>query len=138
VHPVRPGETLPSLAFRYGTTVLALRELNGLHRLGLLVPGQELIIPPPAVPTFEDRRFPPVSIRPAPGVQGQTIFVSVQSDDRLDLSGALSDRPLSFVREGELYWALLGLEALTPPGAYLLDLLAVESSTGDRSRCGKP
>jgi murein DD-endopeptidase MepM/ murein hydrolase activator NlpD len=132
VHPVRPGETLPSLAFRYGTTVLALRELNGLHRLGLLVPGQELIIPPPAVPTFEDRRFPPVSIRPAPGVQGQTIFVSVQSDDRLDLSGALSDRPLSFVREGELYWALLGLEALTPPGAYLLDLLAVESSTGDR------
>ncbi len=105
VHPVRPGETLPSLAFRYGTTVLTLRELNGLHRLGLLVTGQELLVPPPAVPTFEDRRFPPISIRPAPAVRGQTVFVSVQSDDRLDLSGSLSDQPLSFVREGR---AVLG------------------------------
>jgi murein DD-endopeptidase MepM/ murein hydrolase activator NlpD len=132
VHPVRPGEILPSLAFRYGTTVTALREANGLHRLGLLTTGQELIIPPPAVSTLEDHRFPPISIRPAPVVQGQTVFVSVQSDDSLELSGSLSDRPLSFVREDEQYWALLGLDALTPPGAYPLDLLAVEASTGDR------
>jgi len=132
VHPVRPGETLPSLAFRYGTTVLALRDLNGLHRLGLLVTGQELIIPPPALPALEDRRFPLVSIRPSPVIQGQTVFVSVQSSASLELSGSLSDRPIAFVREGGHYWALLGLEALAPPGAYPLDLLAVEASTGDR------
>ncbi|MBN1136458.1 MAG: LysM peptidoglycan-binding domain-containing protein [Anaerolineae bacterium] len=132
VHPVRPGETLPSLAFRYGTTALALRDLNGLHRHGLLVPGQELIIPPPAVPAIRDRRFPKVSIRPAPAVQGQTIFVAVESDASLKLSGSFLDEPLAFVRDRGQYWALFGLDVLTPPGAYPLDLLAVEASTGDQ------
>jgi len=132
VHPVRPGDTLPSLAFRYGTTVLALREQNGLDRLGLLVTGQELVIPSPALPTLEDRRFPAVLIRPAPVAQGQTIFVAVRSDARLKLSGALLDQSLAFTRDGEQYWALLGLDALTSPGTFALDLLAVEASTGDR------
>jgi len=132
VHPVHPGETLPSLAFRYGTTVLALRELNGLPRLGLLVAGQELIIPPPIAPTFEDRRFPPLSIRPAPVVQGQTIFVAVESGDPLRLSGSFLDQPLAFMRDRDQYWALLGLDALTPPGVYPLDLLAVDPSSGDQ------
>ena len=131
VHPVRPGETLPSLAFRYHTTPLALRELNGVGRLGLLAAGQELIIPP-AVPALEDRRFPAVSVSPPLVVQGQTLFVDVQSGDRLELSGSVSDQPLTFSREGEQYWALLGFDALTPPGAYLLSLSAVEASTGDR------
>ena len=132
VHPVRPGETLPSLAFRYGATPLALRELNGLHRLGLLVTGQELVIPPPAAPSIEDRRFPAVSVRPSPVVQGQTVFVAVESDASLKLSGSFLDRPLAFVRDRDRYWALLGVGALTSPGAYPLDLLAVEPSTGDR------
>ena len=132
VHPVRSGETLPSLAFRYGTTVLALRELNGLGRLGLLAAGQELVIPPPAVPAIEDRRFPTVSIRPSPVVQGQTIFVTVESEAGLQLSGSLLDRPLAFTRDRERYWALLGVGALTSPGAYPLDLVAVEAATGDQ------
>ena len=131
VHPVRPGDTLPTLAFRYGTTVLALRERNGLDRLGLLLTGQELVIPP-ALPTLEDRRFPPLSITPAPAVQGQTIFVTVPSDVSLSLSGTFLDQPLAFTRDGEYYWALLGLYALTAPGTYPLELLAVEASTGDR------
>jgi murein DD-endopeptidase MepM/ murein hydrolase activator NlpD len=132
VHPVRSGETLPSLAFRYGTTILALRELNGLDRRGLLLTGQELVIPPPAAPALEDRRFPSISIRPAPVVQGQTIFVAVQSDASLKLSGSFLDQPLAFVRDRDQYWALLGLDALTSPGTYPLDLLAVEAFTGDQ------
>ncbi len=132
VHPVRPGETLPSLAFRYGTTILALRELNGLGRLGLLAAGQELVIPPPAAPAIEDRRFPAVSIRPSPIVQGQTIFVGVESDASLKLSGSFLDQPLAFIRDRERYWALFGVGALTSPGVYPLDLVAVEAATGDQ------
>lgn len=44
VHTVYPGETLYSLAARYGTTVTAIRERNGLRTTILLV-GQRIIIP---------------------------------------------------------------------------------------------
>lgn len=44
VHTVYPGETLSSLAARYGTTVAAIRQRNGLRSNVLLV-GQKLIIP---------------------------------------------------------------------------------------------
>jgi murein DD-endopeptidase MepM/ murein hydrolase activator NlpD len=132
VHPVRPGDTLPSLAFRYNTTVFALRELNGLHRLGLLLAGQELMIPPPAAPTLKDRRLPALSIGPAPAVQGQTLFVAVKSEASLKLSATFLDQPLAFARDRDQYWALFGLDALTKPGAYPLHLSAVEPSTGDQ------
>ena len=55
VHAIRPGEVLPALAFRYGTTVWALRVENDLNRLGLLWPGQELSIPSP---TAEHSKVP--------------------------------------------------------------------------------
>lgn len=44
VHTVYPGETLSSLASRYGTTIAAIRERNGL-RSNVLQVGQKLIIP---------------------------------------------------------------------------------------------
>jgi membrane-bound lytic murein transglycosylase D len=48
-HRVRRGETLGTIARRYGTTVAALQRLNGLSAKSRLRTGQTLRVPPPAV-----------------------------------------------------------------------------------------
>lgn len=45
VHVVRRGETLWSIALRYGTTPWAIAVANGLRNPSLIYPGQRLIIP---------------------------------------------------------------------------------------------
>lgn len=45
VHVVRPGENLYRIALRYGVTVHALVELNGIYNPGHIVSGQKLLIP---------------------------------------------------------------------------------------------
>ena len=132
VHPVQPGEVLPSLAFQYGTTFWALRDKNDLHRLGLLWPGQKLQIPPSTAPTSGTLRFPEISASPARVVQGRTMLIQVQGEDALNLSGSCLGQDLLFVDEGEgFYWALVGVDALTPPGSYPLALAATEAGSGD-------
>ena len=131
VHPVRSGETLSSLAFRYGTTVWLLREVNELHRLGLLLPGQELTIPPVTAPHSGVPGLPEISASPAPVVQGQTMLFEVQGQGRLEVAGSFLEQDLLFVEEGPRYWALAGVDALTPPGGYLLALRITEVDSGD-------
>jgi murein DD-endopeptidase MepM/ murein hydrolase activator NlpD len=132
VHPVRAGETLPLLAFRYGTTVWALREANDLDRLGLLWPGQDLDIPPPTAATAATPDYPAISASPAPVAQGRTMAVQVEGRAAMDLSGSFLGQDLVFVGEEGHYWALVGVDALAPPGAYRLPLKAIEADTGDR------
>ncbi|MGQ9598613.1 MAG: LysM peptidoglycan-binding domain-containing protein [Anaerolineae bacterium] len=45
VHVVQQGETLSSIAARYGTTVQAIAQANGLSNLNLVYVGQRLVIP---------------------------------------------------------------------------------------------
>lgn len=45
VHIVRPGENLYRIALRYGTTINAIAQANGIHNTRLIYVGQRLIIP---------------------------------------------------------------------------------------------
>lgn len=45
-HRVRSGETLSTIARRYGSSVAALQRANGLHRANFIRVGQVLYIPP--------------------------------------------------------------------------------------------
>lgn len=132
VHPVRSGETLPSLAFWYGTTVWTLREVNDLTRWGLLWTGQKLAIPPSTAPHRGVSVFPEVSADPAPATQGQTMVVEVMGEDGLELGGLFLEQDLHFSEEEGRYWALVGVGALTPPGTYPLTLQVIELDSGDR------
>jgi murein DD-endopeptidase MepM/ murein hydrolase activator NlpD len=131
MHYVRAGETLASLAFRYGTTIWTLREVNDLHPLGLLWPGQPLAIPTPTAPHTGVPSFPEISAFPAPVVQGQTMLLEVKGDGELDLSGSFLERDLLFFEEEGRYWALAGVDALTPSGGYHLALDITEAESGD-------
>lgn len=132
VHPVRPGETMPALAFRYGTSVWLLSEANELERWDLLWPGQLLSIPEPTAAHPGVPQQPRVVASPMPVMQGQTMVIEVEGQGELALSGWFMDQELTFVAEEGRYWALLGLDPLTPAGGHLLALQAVEASSGDR------
>ena len=131
VHPVRPGEVLPALAFRYGTTVWALQVENELERLGLLWPGLELEIPASKSDFGHVPAFPLIELSPDPVQHGQTVLVEVVTDQRLQLSGSLLGQKLLFVEEEGRQWALAGINALTAPGSYPLSLQATELGSGD-------
>ena len=131
VHPVQPGEFLPVLAFRYGTTVWALRVENELDQLGLLWPGLALDIPLPKAEHAGVPEFPAVRISPDPAPQGQTVLVEVIDGPGLELGGSLLGQDLRFVEEEGRYWALAGIHALTAAGSYSLRLEANETESGD-------
>ncbi len=98
VHVVKPGETLYSLARRYGTSVEALAALNGLSDPNRIRAGQKLVIPRP-----EDwpRGF---SLSPYPLVQGRPVWVRVPNGARK-------------VRLDGVAAPVLGGRALLPVGA---------------------
>jgi murein DD-endopeptidase MepM/ murein hydrolase activator NlpD len=132
VHPIRPGDTLPGLAFRYGTTPWALREANAdLDPHGLLWQGQELVVPPASVPHAGVPHMPAVSAGPMPLIQGQTVVVEVAGSGELEISGWFLGQELAFYGGEGSYWALIGIDALTAPGEYPVALRAVEEETGD-------
>jgi murein DD-endopeptidase MepM/ murein hydrolase activator NlpD len=131
VHPVQPGEVLPALAFRYGTTVWALRAENQLDRLGLLWPGLELDVPLPTAEHAGVPSFPVVRVGPDPALQGQTVLVEVVDSPGIELSGTLLGQELLFVEEEARHWALAGIHALTAAGSYSLKLEAKETGSGD-------
>jgi LysM repeat protein len=68
-YTVQSGDTLASIALRYGTTVYALMHANNLSNPSFIYPGQQLVIPgmapPPAGPQ------PPLVQGEAPLVPGQ-------------------------------------------------------------------
>jgi murein DD-endopeptidase MepM/ murein hydrolase activator NlpD len=138
VHPVHPGETLPALAFRYGTTVWALREDNALHRLGLLLPGQELTIPDPVVVVTGTATFPVVTGSPAPVVQGETLAIEVEGQQGMEVEGWFLGQALHFSGEEGRYWALVGIDPLTPADSYPVALRATEVDSGDRLTFQQP
>lgn len=131
LHLVRPGETLPFLAYKYGTTVWALRQANELQWPGVS-PGQELVIPWPTAATVATPRFPEITATPMPVLQGQTVVIEVRGRGDMEVAGQFLGAALSFIPDNGWYWALCGVDALTAPGSYALTLTIAESDTGDR------
>lgn len=108
-HVVQPGDTLSSIASRFGTTVPAIKDLNGLTT-NIISIGQELLIPsgenpvsPPATatptsgttaPTSTPTRRPPTAT-PQPSYAYYYVDGSMQSDWRgcsnLAVEGRIED-----------------------------------------------
>lgn len=120
IHIVQRGETLLSIASRYGTSVEVLAQANGIADLNLIYEAQQLI-----VSSSLPFPFTSVEVTPSPAVQGQTLVIKVRMDEEeAALEGSLDGRLLTFV-EGEGYrWALAGIHALAQPGLHFLELEA--------------
>ncbi len=77
-HEVKRGETLSSLANRYGTTPEAIREVNGLKK-SRIAPGKHLLIPLDVNGKAQDAGYPAI----APGGKQQEILYRVRRGETL-------------------------------------------------------
>jgi len=124
LHTVQPGETATGLAFRYGITLWELREVNRTtDTVLLLYPGRWLLIPG-LRPSWMPAPFAEVNLDPLPVQQGRTLRIRVRMDEPAQLRGRLFDRPVAFVEENGVYYALVGVHAFAEPGLYELTLTA--------------
>jgi LysM repeat protein len=62
---VRAGDTVSGIAQRYGSTINAIAQYNGLTNAGLIIVGQTLL-----VPVVQDTYVPPPTFTPAPTQPG--------------------------------------------------------------------
>jgi murein DD-endopeptidase MepM/ murein hydrolase activator NlpD len=63
-----------------------------------------------------------LTIKPERYQQGQTVVLKLQLNQPADLSGELAGYKLAFFPEGDTYYALQGIHAMTPPGFYPLQV----------------
>lgn len=124
-YTVQPGDTLFSIARRYGTTPAQLAEINGITDPSKITAGQVLRLPADA-PAFQ--RVPlmaPLEFIELPRdvVQGRAFLVKVAGaveDASLQLR-FLNTRHSMFLSPAEgIYQAILAVPALQPAGAYVL------------------
>ena len=122
------GETLLELAVRQNSDPWTLASINQLDGTWDGLPGDVLDLPTGSS-TTPSSGLPPVfttvSIDPLPILQGSTVQVKVVTEQPVTLSGLLVKYPLHFYPDGtDTYVALQGVDAMTDPGLYPLDLQA--------------
>ena len=120
----RPGDTVTSLAARYGQSAEQFTALNGIDPNARLFPGQPLVVPRNALGS-EPLRFGAVRSATIPGqlIQGRTGSVVIETTRPLQLSGNWNDLPLTFLPlpdDPARQFAYLPVPALIAPGSYWL------------------
>jgi murein DD-endopeptidase MepM/ murein hydrolase activator NlpD len=126
-HRVQAGETLSILAARYGTTVAALVQANGLTDPDRLAVGQLLLVPTavaPETPTLPAGPITAVQVTPPVVEQGDTILVRVLLDAAVSLEISLDGLPLRLAQADGEAWTVAPIGALAPPGRKELRLRA--------------
>ncbi len=120
LHIVQADETLFSIALKYGTTVRSLLATNQIDQAGLIVPGQQLIIPAdatsnqagvaqPATPLPSP--FTSIEIGSLPLYQGSMLEVTVRASRPISLTGQFGDWNIPFAQDGDHYTGLVGVGA---------------------------
>ncbi len=129
LHTVAPGDTLLSIAARYGVSPHALRRTNALACADCLVVGQTLRIPITHTATLEEP-LRTIEVLPEQPRQGEVFQVRVRASAPLrQIGGSFDGRRLNFTQvEGDEheYVALMGVAALQEPGVYSLTIRAID------------
>ena len=131
-HTVSAGETLSSIARRYGITAEELARWNEIEDIDHIEIGHELrlyldagdagdILP---VGIIEG-----VAITPSPVMQGQTVSIVITTSQTATITATFDGRTIPFVSEGHRHWALLGVHSVTSPGFYPIQVSATGNST---------
>ena len=127
IYTVRPGDTLPGIALRYGLSPWALATINHITNPALVFPGQELLIPG-AGPGLLPPPFASIAIQPLPVSQGITLIIAVRTTEPVTLMGRLFGQEVRFAEEGGAYYAPVGVYVFREPGLYELELSATNSA----------
>jgi murein DD-endopeptidase MepM/ murein hydrolase activator NlpD len=126
VYVVQVGDTLARIASRYGTSVWAVAQANGIANPSLIYVGQRLLVPSGDQMSSLPLPFLDLQLVPVVATQGQTIQLFVETDGEVSLSGVYDGRALFFIGGAGRYTTLMGIRAMATPGVYALDLKAVQ------------
>ena len=134
VYIVQPGETLYRIALRYNMTAWDLASYNQLDTPTVIYIGQRLLIPSgsknsetvPALPSLPDP-FVSMDIAPLPVIQGNTIAVTVLTSRDVSLNGTFLDWAIPFAKEGNTYYALIGIHAMQKTGLFPMTITATDA-----------
>jgi murein DD-endopeptidase MepM/ murein hydrolase activator NlpD len=122
-HLVQSGETLLTIAARYGQSPAALAEMNNLDFPFYLHSGLRLRIPDE---TSVYRDLPAgwldVGFNPDNLVQGGTLAIYIANLLDGIPAGRIGNQPIQFAPQGDGYVALVGVDAFTEPGIYEMAL----------------
>jgi len=127
VYVVQPGDTLFTIATRFGLTVTDVALANSIRNPDYLYIGQRLVIPPAKAWEAEVNHptpFAAIQLSSQPVLQGETLVVRVTLSQPATLSGDFDGRPLFFTGDESGGWALVGVHALQEVGIYSLALRA--------------
>ncbi len=120
LYVVRPDDTLLSLALKYGVTLRSLSATNRLDNAGLIVPGQELIVPADAQSNEAAVAQPEtplpapltrIDIGPLPLQQGSVMEITVRASQPVSLTGRFGNWNIAFALDGDRYIGLVGVGA---------------------------
>ncbi len=138
---VRPGDTLFGLALKYNTPTRSLMGANQLHTAGLLVAGQELIIPGDATSNEAAVAQPGtplpapltrIDIGPLPLQQGSVMEITIRASQPVSLTGQFGDWNIPFAVDGDRYIGLVGVGAHpvtgVMPGLHAVAITATDDS----------
>lgn len=121
-YTVRAGDTLGSIATRFGLTADDLAAANGLKNQNTIAVGQVLIIPtrgPTPTPTKGPQGLELVPPVPA---QGQTFEIRVTARDATTATGSFLGQRLRFVRTKDYLYALVGISRCASRGNFPLSV----------------
>ncbi len=124
---VQRGDTLSVLAKRYGTTVKAIVEANGLEDPDRIIEGQLLSVPTPLagdMPRLPAGPIASVRVQPSVVEQGQTLLIRVRLSAQARLKVSFDDIPVMMTGDEEGYWGVAPVSALAEPGRKTLRIRA--------------
>ncbi|MDX1520102.1 MAG: LysM peptidoglycan-binding domain-containing M23 family metallopeptidase [Anaerolineae bacterium] len=129
-HLVQAGDTLFTIAGRYGVSIGAIVLVNDLPDPDTLQIGQSLLIPEGSlIPEPLEPPFSQITLSEPTIIQGRALVVKVRMSEPVSLSGMYEGQSVYFYNEGsDLWWGIVPIHALAEPNVYPISLVA---TTGD-------
>ncbi|MFQ5575850.1 MAG: LysM domain-containing protein, partial [Anaerolineae bacterium] len=129
VYTVQPGDTLFEIAARFGVRMTRLARANNIANVDLIEVGQPLTIPPAeaASPPAAPLPFPfkAITLSETRIAQGRTLVVSVTLTTPASLTMEFEDRQFVSTGNGQHYWGIVGVHALSDVGLYSVAVRAI-------------
>ncbi len=123
-YTVQPGDTLGTIAARFGMRTNRLAQENNIANINLIEVGQVLVIPgtqPTPVSYPLPAPFESITLSHNPIAQGKTLLVSVTLNTTATLTADFETRPVALSgNDGRHYWGVVGIHALSEVGLYSL------------------
>lgn len=120
---VQPGDTLSRIAFRYGTTVRALEDLNGIPNPNLIMAGQAL-----AVPASASLVKPGLTVDPQTARQGGTLMIQLARPDLAAATAKINGKSIPMTRAAGYFYALAGISRCAKLGPLPLSLVETDTA----------